>query len=592
MSAERPLEIDQLRVRLHYQYDGPLPEAAHGSPEQREANFLSRALAAYAIQHLSQCTREESVDAVVDGGMDGGIDAIHYAPTVKILWIVQSKFDSDGKQEPALGDVAKYKVGIENLIQSRLEVFSPNPKWAERLAFISTLLDDEELQVRAALVYTSNRVLSHDRVVMIEDLHTRFSAGTEFLQIQSYNLTSIHGWLTGADAGRGVPDAELHLYKPGHVTEPYETIYGLLSLRDLAALYRLHGRRLIAENIRAYKGDTDVNQQILATAAEEPLHFFYLNNGLTACCDRLNVPARYRGNHEEKVVRVHGFSIVNGAQTMGTIAKYLDGGAQEEVVGYVFIKVISLEQCDDDEEFRERITRSTNFQNQVGLRDFVTLDEQQDAISRQLTLSGINYHYKKGDDTPGADAENFDLDEATTALACLHSAADCDFCARTLANRESLLSMESVYPAADLLRSRYARLFRPDVSARTTWRAVQAQRIMLERMRDNGRTSQGVRKAFYETARWVLLSVIYLRLRPQLGEALTLTADEEQSVSRATLDMAELLWEVCEAQGIVTRRVDAATNTEVFDAARHFRSVFSSAADCARLRAALLGRLA
>ena len=49
--------------------------------------------------------------------------------------------------------------------------------------------------------------------------------------------------------------------------------------------------------------------------------------------------------------------------------------------GFVFFKIISLERCNDDREFAERITRSTNFQNQIGLRDFVALDDQQETIA-------------------------------------------------------------------------------------------------------------------------------------------------------------------------------------------------------------------
>lgn len=68
--------------------------------------------------------------------------------------------------------------------------------------------------------------------------------------------------------------------------------------------------------------------------------------------------------------------------------------------GFVFLKIISLERCDDDREFAERITRSTNFQNQIGLRDFVALDDQQEIIANQLRLSGITYHYKQDAKTP------------------------------------------------------------------------------------------------------------------------------------------------------------------------------------------------
>jgi hypothetical protein len=52
------------------------------------SGFLSRALAALAIQYLSGCAIDEAVVAVVDGSGDSGMDALYYSPTAHRLWIV------------------------------------------------------------------------------------------------------------------------------------------------------------------------------------------------------------------------------------------------------------------------------------------------------------------------------------------------------------------------------------------------------------------------------------------------------------------------------------------------------------------------
>ena len=67
ISREIPLEITHLRDRLRQDFTGRLPEAPFGLLEERERNFLSRALAAFAIQCLSRCTVDEATAAVVDG---------------------------------------------------------------------------------------------------------------------------------------------------------------------------------------------------------------------------------------------------------------------------------------------------------------------------------------------------------------------------------------------------------------------------------------------------------------------------------------------------------------------------------------------
>lgn len=583
MSVETPIEITHVPVRLRHDFAGKIADATTGTADEREANFLSRALAAFALNKLAGCTLDDAAGSIVDGGGDGGIDAIWYSPTSNKLWLVQSKFIRNGRGEPALGDVAKFKAGLEHLLQGNFAVFESNAAWRALIPRLQVIFKDCALEVRAVLVYSGTATVSEDRCRMFDDLRARFSSDCDYLQIQTCNLTTIHDWITGADQGRGVPEVDLTLLKPGWIKEPYETLYGLVPLAEVAALYRSCGPQLVAANIRAYKGRTEVNEHIALAVREEPQNFLYLNNGLTAYCERLEVNNLDRANAEEKRIRAFGFSIVNGAQTLGSIASAVPNPPAPPPAGHVFLKVISLERCEDDVGFAERITRSTNFQNQIGDRDFVVLDEQQERIANQLVFSGIAYHYKAGEDTPAPDAANFTLDEATTACALMANGSDCDFCARVLSNRRSFWSFDEVFPAGDLYRSRYAKIFRPDLSARAIWRAVQVQRVVKEALKTS---ETGVRKDFFENGRWLVLSVILLRMKPQRGDDLMLTAPEKMALTQATQNYAEGLWTVCQAHGFVSARAGGG-----WEVPRHFRSVFSAAADCRLLRGALLANL-
>ncbi len=583
MIVETPIEITHVPGRLRQDFTGKIPEATTGTADEREANFLSRALAAFALNQLAGCTLDEAASSIVDGGGDGGIDAIWYSAASHKLWLAQSKFIRDGRGEPALGDVAKFKTGLENLLQGNFAAFETNAAWKALIPKLHAIFKDGALEVRAILVYSGTATVSEDRRRIFDDIRIRFSPGCDYLQIQTCNLTTIHDWITGADQGPGIPEVDLKLHKPGWLKEPYETVYGLVPLSEIAALYRNCGPKLVAANIRAYKGRTEVNEHIALAVREEPQHFLYLNNGLTAYCERLEVNNLDRANAEEKRIRAFGFSIVNGAQTLGSIASAVPNPPLLPPEGHVFLKVISLERCEDDVGFAERITRSTNFQNQIGDRDFVALDEQQERIANQLILSGVAYHYKEGEDTPAPDATNFTLDEATTACALMANGADCEFCARVLSNRRSFWSFDEVFPSGDLYRSRYAKIFRPDLSARAIWRAVQAQRIVKSALK----TSEiGVRKDFFENGRWLVLSAIFLRLKPQLGDDLALSAQEEASLTQAAQDYAERLWTVCQARGFVSARAGGG-----WEVPRHFRSVFSAVGDCRLLRGALLANI-
>lgn len=592
MTVETPIEILHLPEKMNGLFAAHLPKVPAASAEETERNFLSRALAAYAIHKLGQASVEEAAASVVDGGGDGGIDAVHFSPTSQKLWLAQSKFIASGRGEPDLGDVTKFKTGLENLLQGNFDAFAHNAIWAAMIPKLEIYFKNTALQVKPILVYSGIHLVSEDRRRLFEDLKRRFSADSDYLEFHVCNLTTVHDWMTGADHGPGVEKIDLKLLRPGWVTDPFETVYGLLALKDLAAMGAEHGKRLIAANIRGFKGNTDVNGEIIKTAKSEAKSFFYLNNGLTAYCERLEVHNLDRGNADSKRITAHGFSIVNGAQTVGSVAEVFAMPPDPVPDGFVFMKVISLEKCEDDRAFAERITRSTNFQNQIGLRDFAAQYEQQEVIAKQLSLSGISYHYKSEADLPTPDAHNFTLEEATTACACLVQANDCDFVARILANRHSLWSLEPVYPEQDGLRSRCERVFRPDRSARTVWRAVQAQRLLLRALQDSGRTSAGVRKAFFENARWLVLNVLFLRLRPEQADALNLTPEEEQQISIAATEISETLFGMCEAKGFVSRVSQGDGQPVTFESPRHFRSVFSAGGDCQILRSGLLAALA
>lgn len=575
MRRDDPFEITHIPGRLRTAFTGRLPEAKTGSSAEREANFLSRALAALAIYKLAECDLQEAADAVVDGGGDGGIDAIYYAETTNVLWVAQSKYHSNGRGEPDLGSVLKFKEGLENLLNGRFAAFESNDAWRPILPKVRLAFNNNALQVRAFLVYSGINIVSEDRNRLFRALEAEYSPDSDYLRITTYNLTTVHGWATGDDEEeREVEEALLRLIKPGWIKAPYETMYGLIALADIAALYQEHRKALVGANIRGYKGSTAVNEQIVTTLRERPEQFFYLNNGLTAYCRRLEVPPLERPKADEKRIRVFGFSIVNGAQTLGSILHYSSEMAEPIPDGYVFLKIISLERCEDDRGFAKLITRSTNFQNQIGPRDFIALDEQQERIAAQLAASGISYYYKDDIDAPEPDETSFTLAEATTACAAMTDSSDCDLSARILANRRSLWSLEDIYP----------RLFHHDLSPRDLWRAVQVQRVVRAALR-SGET--GVRKEFFDHCRWLVLSLIFLRLRSHQGAALTLSGHEQEQITKAAQDYAERLWSACESKGLVAARASGG-----WEAPRHFRSVFSAVGDCQLLRAAVLKSLA
>ncbi len=586
--TDRPIEILALPPRLHELFDGRLQQKANGDPEQNERDFLSRALAAYVLHKLGGAELDDAAGSVIDGGGDGGIDGIYFSPVTNTLWLVQAKYVHSGMPEPELGEVTKFKEGVENLLRGQFDAFAANPKIVALKPQLEAQIANASTQVRAVLCYSGLSLISEDRKRLFESLKGKVSKDQDdnYFRFQSINLTTLNDWVTGGDEGPGIESVELEIVSPGLVTKPYEIIYGLIPLERLKALHEEHGAALIRANIRGFKGNTDVNDDIQRTLTDEASLFHYLNNGLTAYCDRFDLNNFDRDNAQSKRITAKGFAVINGAQTLGSIGKCVATPPEAaDPTGYAFIKIVSLEKCEDDLAFAERVSRAANFQNHVSLKDFAAAYPLHAQIHLTLKPHEIGYHYRIDEDTPAPDDENFTIEEALTACACLNTANDCDLLFRVAANRDSLRSLEMVFPAGEVVRTRHERVFPAALSARTAWRAVQAQRIVLAIMGASAKAATGAAKSFYTNARWLVLAAIFNRLKPETGEALALSENERAAISAAVNDYAEKLLAQVVAKGFAG--YEAAGGMQVLNAPRDFQSVFKTQGDCQLLFAAL-----
>src|SRR5436189_221699 len=91
----------------------------------------------------------------------------------------------------------------------------------------------------------------------------------------------------------------------------------ILSIKGeiLHNLYETHKNALFSANLRDFLGarkvSGNVNNRIRSTAEQEPGMFFVLNNGITLVTKKADVG--------DSSLRIHGVSVVNGAQTTGAI---------------------------------------------------------------------------------------------------------------------------------------------------------------------------------------------------------------------------------------------------------------------------------
>lgn len=115
------LHLNQVRARIFDRFEKVCSELRLESSQKDPDRFLSRSLAALALQKYADISEVDAATAVVDDDKDGGLDGIFYSNTSTTLFIVQSKWKNQSGGGIELGDVLKYCEGIRQLLQSNAE---------------------------------------------------------------------------------------------------------------------------------------------------------------------------------------------------------------------------------------------------------------------------------------------------------------------------------------------------------------------------------------------------------------------------------------------------------------------------------------
>lgn len=177
-------------------------------------------------------------------------------------------------------------------------------------------------------------------------------------------------------------------------------------------------------------------------------------------CESLRKKPLGGNNNETGTFECQGSSVVNGAQTVGTIVETSRNNTAALQGARVLVRLISLENC--PEGFAEEITRAANTQNRIEKRDFAALDPNQKRLRTELYLENQKeYAYQTGEQAPQGDS-GCTLDEAAVALACKNS----DVSLAVQAKREVGMLYE------DITKPPYVTIFNTGTTAKTLWDAV------------------------------------------------------------------------------------------------------------------------
>lgn len=459
------LHVRHVREALERQYGGKIDvsDYANASEAQRTKVFLSRALAALALERFTDLPPVEAAAAITDGTNDNGIDAVHIDQVHSRIILVQSKWDGSGNGTLGLGDARNFIAGFKDLTDEKYDRFNAKMKpWQPGL---SDAFSDPSIAFLLIVATTGQTTLAAPVRAAFNDMLEEVNNPQPLAELELLGLQELHTLISQGLEGKRI-DLDVVLENWGVVTEPYEAYYGTVSAPVIAKWFERYGSKLFSQNIRNALGDTTVNESITETLCARGEHFWYFNNGVTVLCDKIAKRPKGLASRVYGDFALQGASVVNGAQTVASIynARRKNSGAAEGA--RVWVRFISLEGCPED--FAKSVTRATNTQNTVDSRDFVALDPEQSRLRTELLLSlQKTYSIKRGEQQPPTQT-GCTVTEAAVALACENRDPNLAVLAKGTVGR--------LWEYTD--RPPYTVLFNPGVSPFRVWRCVEALRAV------------------------------------------------------------------------------------------------------------------
>ena len=180
-------------------------------------------------------------------------------------------------------------------------------------------------------------------------------------------------------------------YVEYNVGNTAKVVIAPVSAIDLVQMEGIENQQLFDLNLRKDLEKTKVNKDIAKSISNSSEHsnFLLYHNGITIICDRLDTS-------EKDKVKLQGYSVVNGCQTVSSLYRNRDKVTQDLRVLTRIIQV-GFEQV----ELVSKITYNSNNQNGIKARDFRSNTKTQLRIQQDINQDYSNYFYdiKRGDDS-------------------------------------------------------------------------------------------------------------------------------------------------------------------------------------------------
>ena len=320
-------------------------------PGTDEQKIRSAAFVFLVATTTFELTDQETLDGIVDGGNDFGVDALYFGPPNDgelPIALIQGKYRRDLRRDAAFPEHS-----IARIIDAISALFDPgepvtlNTRLSQRVEDIRSFVKDGAIPRVTVVAANNGTGWTAQAQQRIDNASREFGELVEWRHIGPEQLLALL-------QARKPIGTELQF--AGHATvETFDfrrVLTGRMSVAELARLTDTYDNQLFERNIRRYLGlaGNRVNEAVAATlrSQDQRSNFYFYNNGITITCSQF--------------------------------------------------------RQQDDTELVEAITFATNSQNPVDLRDLRANDQRQQDLG--TSIAGLGYTYRtKREDRPVSSAE-------------------------------------------------------------------------------------------------------------------------------------------------------------------------------------------
>lgn len=283
-------------------------------------------------------TDEQTIDGIVDGGNDFGIDALYFEPpddSELDITLIQGKYKTD-----LSGTSTFPENGIAGMIDAIGALFDPvrplrlNKRLNERIEDVRSFVRDGAIPRVTAIAANNGMRWNAQAQQRIDNAAQDFGDQVEWRHIGAEEILALlqaRKPINTALQLNGAATVETFDYR--------RALTGRMSVSELARLTDEFDNRLFEKNIRRYLGlaGNRVNEAVAETlrVANQRPNFYFYNNGITITCSQF----RYNNLQRESWrVHVSDLQIVNGGQTARTVQQM----AREVGPGIVDAEVLAV----------------------------------------------------------------------------------------------------------------------------------------------------------------------------------------------------------------------------------------------------------